>query len=125
MSRTNQKITKPQFFESYKSERTNISNLDTASAYITKKAIQSSITLAEKDFTTPTSEGVWGGLHSRFNLAVEMIPMMIKIQNASGSKSKASLRHCLTYSPTTPLDSPIPSSPTLLLIHIREYGDRC
>ena len=84
--RTNQKITKPQFFESYKSERTNISNLDIASAYITKKAIQSSIALSEKDFDTPTSEGVWGGLQSRFNLAVEMIPMMIKIQNASGSK---------------------------------------
>jgi cell cycle checkpoint protein len=84
--RTNQKITKPQFFESYKSERTNISNLDVASAYITKKAIQSSIALSEKDFTTPANEGVWGGLQSRFNLAVEMIPMMIKIQNASGSK---------------------------------------
>jgi hypothetical protein len=87
MYRTNQKITKPQFFESYKSERTNISNLDVASAYITKKAIQSSIALSEKDFTTPANEGVWGGLQSRFNLAVEMIPMMIKIQNASGSKS--------------------------------------
>jgi hypothetical protein len=86
MYRTNQKITKPQFFESYKSERTNISNLDVASAYITKKAIQSSIALSEKDFTTPANEGVWGGLQSRFNLAVEMIPMMIKIQNASGSK---------------------------------------
>jgi len=88
MYRTNQKITKPQFFESYKSERTNIANLDIASAYITKKAVQSSVALSEKDFTTPTSEGVWGGLNSRFNLAVEMIPMMIKIQNASGSESK-------------------------------------
>jgi len=87
MYRTNQKITKPQFFESYKSERTNISNLDIASAYITKKAIQSSVALSEKDFDSPASEGVWGGLHSRFNLAVEMVPMMIKIQNASGSKS--------------------------------------
>jgi len=87
MYRTNQKITKPQFFESYKSERTNISNLDIASAYITKKAIQSSLALSERDFNTPASEGVWGGLQSRFNLAVEMIPMMIKIQNASGSKS--------------------------------------
>jgi len=87
MCRTNQKITKPQFFESYKSERTNVSNLDIASAYITKKAIQSSVALSEKDFNSPASEGVWGGLHSRFNLAVEMVPMMIKIQNASGSKS--------------------------------------
>ena len=86
MYRTNQKITKPQFFESYKSERTNISNLDIASAYITKKAIQSSVALSEKDFNSQANEGVWGGLHSRFNLAVEMIPMMIKIQNASGSK---------------------------------------
>jgi len=86
MSRTNQKITKPQFFESYKSERTNISNLDTASAYITKKAIQSSLALSEKEFNMPATEGVWGGLCSRFNLAVEMVPMMIKIQNASGSK---------------------------------------
>jgi hypothetical protein len=85
--RTNQKITKPQFFESYKSERTNISNLDIASAYITKKAVQASITLSEKPLHTPASEGVWGGLQSRFNLAVEMVPMMIKIQNASGSKS--------------------------------------
>jgi cell cycle checkpoint protein len=84
--RTNQKITKPQFFESYKSERTNISNLDTASAYITKKAVNSSIALSEKSFDTPSTEGVWGGIHSRYNLAVEMVPMMIKIQNASGSK---------------------------------------
>lgn len=66
-----------------------MSNLDTASAYITKKAIQSSVALSEKDFDSPASEGVWGGLQSRFNLAVEMIPMMIKIQNASGSKSTA------------------------------------
>lgn len=91
IDRTNQKITKPQFFESYKSERNNISNLDTASAYITKKAVQASIALSEKEFNTPAKHGVWGGLHSRFNLAVEMVPMMIKIQNASGSESCMSL----------------------------------
>jgi cell cycle checkpoint protein len=84
-------VTKPQFFESYKAERDNIFNLDIASAYITKKAVVSSIALSERPLNTARPDGVneiaWGGLQSRYNLAVEMVPMMIKIQNASGSKS--------------------------------------
>jgi cell cycle checkpoint protein len=86
LARTNQKITKPQFFDKYKKERTNISNLDTASGYIVKKAVHASVALSDKPLDAETNEPAWGGLHTRFNLATEMIPMMIKIQNASGSK---------------------------------------
>jgi cell cycle checkpoint protein len=63
-----------------------VSNLDTASAYIVKRAVQASVALSNKPLDASTSEAAWGGLHTRFNLATEMVPMMIKIQNASGSE---------------------------------------
>lgn len=123
--RTNQKITKPQFFESYKSERTNISNLDIASAYITKKAANSSIALSEKPFDTSSTEGVWGGIHSRYNLAVEMIPMMINIQNASGSKLNGPLHMAeLTLRSAFAVDGAGLGFTTLLVDRVWRYGDR-
>lgn len=123
--RTNQKITKPQFFESYKSERTNISNLDVASAYITKKAVNSSIALSEKPLDAPSTDGVWGGIHSRYNLAAEMVPMMIKIQNASGSKRISPFPGSeLTPRPTSALDSPRVGSAAISLDRVWGNGDR-
>lgn len=123
--RTNQKITKPQFFESYKSERTNISNLDIASAYITKKAVNSSIALSEKPLDAPSTDGVWGGIHSRYNFAMEMVPMMIKIQNASGSKPISPFPGSeLTPRPTLAVDSAGLSSTSLSLDRVWRNGDR-
>ena len=123
--RTNQKITKPQFFESYKSERTNISNLDIASAYITKKAVNSSIALSEKPLDAPSTDGVWGGIHSRYNLAVEMVPMMIKIQNASGSKLINPLPGSeLTPRPTPAVDSARIGSTAISLDRVWGNRDR-
>lgn len=94
MDRLNQKVTKPQFFDSFKTQRDNLGKVDIASGYIARKAISASNILAEKTIDIDIhDEAAWGGLVSRGTLATEMIPMMIKIQSASRRKLPSVDRH--------------------------------
>ncbi len=85
--RNHQKIIKPHFFESSLTERDNLALLDTASEYITKKAVSASVVLAEKGLKYVTDDAPWGGLASRTVLAAELIPMMVNIQGLTHRES--------------------------------------
>jgi cell cycle checkpoint protein len=87
--RNHQKVLKPQFFEAYRRERDNVSALDAAIGYIVKKAVTVSEALAEKPLHTETDMAVWGGVPSRQDLAVELVPMMIKIQALTRSELRS------------------------------------
>lgn len=82
-ARTQQKIIKPRFFEAYRTERDNLVHLDTAAGYIAKKAVASSVLLAEKDQHDGDDEAAWGGMASKLVLTTELIPMMVQIQGLS------------------------------------------
>lgn len=85
--RLSQKVMKPQFFDSFRTERDNVGKLDIASAHIAKKAVTASNVLAEKPLNLNSDQAAWGGILPRSSLVTEMIPMMIKIQSASKSES--------------------------------------
>lgn len=77
-----QKVTKPQFFEAFRSERDNGKRVDEAAAHLAKKVIDSSS--AVHDGSLAPSDGlVWGGLQSQSVLACELVPAAIKIQAAA------------------------------------------
>jgi cell cycle checkpoint protein len=96
MHRGKQKVVKPQFFEAFRKERDNYELLNTAAGYIAKKGVLACTVMAlkEEDEVIGMSavdeydlEGrPWGGMLSKTVLAVEMIPMMIKIQAMSRSR---------------------------------------
>jgi cell cycle checkpoint protein len=85
IARRNQKVVKPQFFESYKTQRDNLDLLDAAASYMTKKAVTASVKLSERPLSE-NDEGVWGGMPTKTVLATELVPMMVKIQNLSSRK---------------------------------------
>ncbi len=79
--RNHKRIIKPQFFESYRSERNHLVLLDAAAGYVVKKAVAASVSLAERDLKYCGPEMPWGGMASKLVLAAELIPMMVKIQS--------------------------------------------
>ncbi|WWC89761.1 uncharacterized protein L201_004687 [Kwoniella dendrophila CBS 6074] len=85
--RKSQKVTKPQFFQSYRLERDNSSALDHVAGYLTKKGVVNSNAFADGGGLTQVSEelGVWGGMINKRVLAGEMVPMMVKIQGLSSN----------------------------------------
>ncbi|CAK9784093.1 hypothetical protein CC85DRAFT_268159 [Cutaneotrichosporon oleaginosum] len=79
--RSNQKVTKPLFFEAFRNERDNGKRLDEAAAHMAKKVIASGTAVA--DGTLDPEHGLaWGGLLSKRTLACEVIPEAIRIQSA-------------------------------------------
>ncbi|KAK6903145.1 hypothetical protein I203_108408 [Kwoniella mangroviensis CBS 8507] len=80
--RKSQKVVKPQFFESFRLERDNVSSLDHVAGYITKKGVVASNAFA--DGGGHHELGVWGGMVNKRVLAGEMVPMMVKIQPLYG-----------------------------------------
>ena len=85
------KIIKPQFFESYRIERSNVESLDSGAAYLTKKAVAASVRLSELDLQAESSEAAWGGTMTKQVLATEVLPIMLKLQSLSSSESRAGL----------------------------------
>ena len=84
------KVTKPQFFQSYKDQRKNNDLVDVASAYVTKKAVAASNILAEQTsfaVDKQTDLGAWGGMMSQSVLAAEVLPMMVKMQDLTARTS--------------------------------------
>lgn len=81
-SRRNQKIIKPQFFESFRHERDNATLLDSSAAYIAKKSIADSNHLNEHE----AAGAPWGGSLPKSVLAREMLPMMTKMQGLTDSR---------------------------------------
>ncbi|BEJ12354.1 hypothetical protein CspHIS471_0208140 [Cutaneotrichosporon sp. HIS471] len=77
--RSNQKVTKPQFFETFRNERDNGKRLDEAAAHMAKKIVASSTAVAD-GILDPEQAPVWGGLLPKVTLACEVIPEAIKIQ---------------------------------------------
>jgi cell cycle checkpoint protein len=108
MHRDKQKVVKPQFFEAFRKERDNYELLNTAAGYIAKKGVLACTAMAlkeedeEMEMSAVNEYGVegmegrpWGGMLSKTVLAVEMIPMMIKIQAMSKSRlSPLASIHC-------------------------------
>lgn len=90
MIRNHQKIIKPQFFASFRTERENLGHLDTAAGYMAKKAVAASAKLSERP-VGGDDEGSWGGVPSKTVLATELIPMMVKIQSLTSGKLSCSL----------------------------------
>ncbi|WVQ69872.1 uncharacterized protein L199_008094 [Kwoniella botswanensis] len=80
--RKSQKVVKPQFFESFRLERDNISSLDHVAGYITKKGVIASNAFA--DGGAHHDLGVWGGMVNKRVLVGERVPMMVKIQSLYG-----------------------------------------
>ena len=112
VARRNQKIIKPQFFAAYRAERENVGRLDTAAAYIVKKAVSASVKLAERSANRDGQHGevheaqaigAWGGMPSSRVLATELVPMMIKIQGMSKGASAWRCQHCGTELIADPL----------------------
>jgi len=62
--------------------------LDTAAAHIVKKAVASSVALAEQPSIDHGDEKPWGGMSTKTVLAAELIPMMIKIQGLTNGKRR-------------------------------------
>ncbi|WRT67333.1 uncharacterized protein IL334_004303 [Kwoniella shivajii] len=83
--RKSQKVTKPQFFESFRLERDNTSALDHVAGYITKKGVMASDTYADGGSRDDSEDGlgVWGGMVNKRVLAGELVPMMVKLQTLS------------------------------------------
>ncbi|WVR05388.1 hypothetical protein IAU60_002402 [Kwoniella sp. DSM 27419] len=83
--RRSQKVLKPQFFEAYRRERDNVSSLENAARYITKKAVSANNEAAEE--ASSTSDGVdravWGGVLPKRVVINEVLPLMVKIQSAT------------------------------------------
>lgn len=86
-------MVKPQFFESYHTERANTSLLDVATGHLARKAVSASIAYAdgEADDGPP-----WGGTESKLVLATETVPMAVKIQSLSRSGSTETTVHPLS-----------------------------
>lgn len=84
---SNRKVTKPQFFESYRTERDNSALLDVAAGYMARKAVAS-----HPDSPSHEGDGAasWGGMASRAVLATELVPMAVKIQHLTNSKWQVS-----------------------------------
>ena len=80
------KIIKPQFFESYRTERSNVENLDIGAAYLTKRAVAASVRLSELDLNAESGEAPWGGIMTKQAFATEVLPMMLKLQSLSSSE---------------------------------------
>ena len=80
-SRSRQRIIKPEFFASFRTERDNLALLNAAAEFVTKKAVTSSVSLSEKATVDVWDIPPWGGMMSRTILATELIPMMMKIQS--------------------------------------------
>lgn len=80
--RANQKVTKPQFFDSYRLERSNASLLDVARGHFAKKAVASSVDWAD-GLVDDENAVPWGGLLSKDILAREFVPMAVKVQTLS------------------------------------------
>ncbi|WVQ78580.1 hypothetical protein IAT38_000666 [Cryptococcus sp. DSM 104549] len=105
--RKNQKVIKPQFFESYRSERDNLVALDSASRYLQKKGATANNVMA--DIEAPAkgkelpSHAPWGGLVTKNVLATELVPMMVKIQALSRTPLLPSAAQTLCLAPWTPL----------------------
>ncbi|ORY20600.1 Rad17 cell cycle checkpoint protein-domain-containing protein [Naematelia encephala] len=79
--RNHQKILKPQFFAAFRAEKENQALLETAAGYLAKKAVASSVALSERGLRDDIdSEVPWGGVSSRYVLAAELLPMMVKLQ---------------------------------------------
>ena len=74
---------KPQFFEMYRRERDNLSLLDDATAYLVKKAVAASVYLSDSPIAKESQASPWGGVLSRFTSSTEIVPMALKIQQAS------------------------------------------
>ncbi|EJT50597.1 RAD17 isoform 4 [Trichosporon asahii var. asahii CBS 2479] len=75
-------VTKPQFFESYRTERDNGALLDVAAGYMARKAVAS-----HPDWPSNEGDGAasWGGMASRAVLATELVPMAVKIQHLTNN----------------------------------------
>lgn len=80
-SSRNQKIIKPQFFESFRQERDNATLLDSSAAYLAKKGIADSNHLNENE----AAGAPWGGSLPKSVLAREILPMMTKMQGLTDS----------------------------------------
>jgi cell cycle checkpoint protein len=79
--RNHQKILKPEFFEKFSTERTNLALLDSAAGYLARKAMASSGALSELRLDDDSrGHAPWGGMLSKGVLAGEVLPMMIKLQ---------------------------------------------
>ncbi|RSH93942.1 Cell cycle checkpoint protein rad17 [Saitozyma podzolica] len=79
--RKHQKILKPEFFEKFSTERTNLALLDSAAGYLARKAMASSVALSELRLDDDSrGHAPWGGMLSKGVLAGEVLPMMIKLQ---------------------------------------------
>ncbi|WVQ98933.1 hypothetical protein IAU59_006065 [Kwoniella sp. CBS 9459] len=81
--RRSQKVIKPQFFESYRQERENLSSLDNVAGYIAKRGVLSSNAYADGEKGLFEDTGVWGGMLPKRVVAAEMVPMMLKIGSTS------------------------------------------
>lgn len=90
ISRNHQKVIKPQFFSSFRSERENLAHLDTAAGYMAKKAAIASNKLSE--MSSSNGEASWGGIPSKLVLSTELVPMMVKIQNLTSRMTTRSIR---------------------------------
>lgn len=76
-------MTKPQFFESYRSERDNSALLDVAAGYMARKAVGSH---PDPSINGGDSAASWGGMASRAVLATELVPMAVKIQSLTNGE---------------------------------------
>jgi hypothetical protein len=81
-----QKTVKPQFFESFRLEKANAALLGTATEHMSRQAVAISTAVADGE----RADGPpWGGLSSKTILAAEVVPMALKIQRLSQSKSES------------------------------------
>lgn len=107
--RNHQKILKPQFFESYRKERDNKSLLDVAAGYTAKKAVAACNaafdnpggnidTHRRAGETEGEGQDSWGGVASKGVLAMELVPMMVKIQGLTNRASWYRLSNVQTFS---------------------------
>ncbi|GMK55142.1 hypothetical protein CspeluHIS016_0201980 [Cutaneotrichosporon spelunceum] len=78
--RSNQKVTKPRFFQAFRDERDNCKRVDEAAAHLAKKIVTSSTAVADGALD-PDLAPVWGGLLPKATLTCEVIPEAIKIQS--------------------------------------------
>lgn len=77
-------MTKPQFFESFRSERDNNALLDVAAGYMARKAV---VHLHDRSCDEVSGGATWGGMASRAVLATELVPMAVKIQSLTNGAS--------------------------------------
>lgn len=78
-------MTKPQFFDSYRTERDNNALLDVAAGYMARKAVTSH-TEPSVNADAGARAASWGGMASRGVLATELVPMAVKIQSLTNSE---------------------------------------